>query len=286
VLLDLYQKYGMAFLQHISGGFSLSIHDNSSKKTIVVTDRIGSRPVYYNQTGRGITLSSEIKGLLCDIESDLDYDMKAIYELFSFSWPLSNRTFFKNIKTIPPTSVFTYDHSRKEKRIERYWNYSAGHGNQQHNTENNLLEVFDDLFTNSIGQRIRDANSVGLFLSGGIDSRILAGYCKELCERTSKRLIFYTIGVPGCIQDKIAKRVSAMLGVEYQFLEIPDTQISSYAYEIVINGDGHLRIRDAHFISQLNKVRNEVDTVLVGLFCSELYGETLSPKLLDITSKD
>ena len=286
VLLDLYQKRGMYFVQHISGGFSLSIHDNSSKKTIVVTDRLGSSPVYYNQTGCGITLSSEIKGVMCGMESDLDYDMKAIYELFSFSFPLSNRTLFKNIKTLPNASIFIYDHQRNEGRVEKYWKYDAGHGNQQRNAENNLLDVFDDLFTNSIWQRIKDADSVGVFLSGGIDSRVLAGYCKELCDRTNKRLIFYTVGAPGCIQDKIAKRVSALFGVEHQFIEIPDTQISSYAYEIVANGDGHLRIRDSHFVSAFDKLALTHGCYLAGYMGGSVFGHWIEKPLRDMSKKE
>ena len=264
----------------------MSIHDTSSKKTIVATDIIGLRQIYYSETEDRITLSSDIKGLLCDMESDLDYDMKAIYELFTFSHPRSHRTFFKNIKILPGASVFIYDHQRNEGRVEKYWKYDAGHGKQQPDTENNLLEMFDDLFTNSIWQRIKDADSVGLFLSGGIDSRIIAGYCKGLCDRTNKHLVFYTVGAPGCIQDKTGKRVSATLGVEYQFLEIPDTQISSYANEIIVNGDGHVRIRDSHLISAFDKLALTHDCYLVGYMGGVEFGEGIRRQMEKIKTKD
>ena len=127
---------------------------------------------------------------------------------------------------------------------------------------------------------------IGIFLSGGLDSRLLAGYAKKIADKTDIELISFTFGTKGGWQEKIAKKIAKRLNIENKFFEIPANSIANFAEEVVYKGDGDIRIRDTHFISQLNKVRNEVDTVLVGLFCSELYGETLSPKLLDITSKN
>ena len=70
------------------------------------------------------------------------------------------------------------------------------------------------------------------------------------------------------------------------FYEINSDSIAKYAKEIVYKGDGHIRIRDAHFYSLLREIKSIVDTVLVGFGCSELFGETIFNDLSTITSKN
>ena len=218
-ILELYKKNSLDFVQKLSGSFSLAIYDGNSNKIIIATDMLGSKPLYYRETVDGIILSSEIKGVINN-KSDLKYNMEAIYEFFSFSYPLSNKTFFENIKTLLSASIFIYDNLKKEKRLERYWNYNTSYGKTIGNNEKALLKTYDKIFTNSIKKRIEKHRSVGIFLSGGIDSRLIAGYCRELCNSMGKHLVFYTFGTPGGIEDKIAKKISSTLGVEYQFFEI------------------------------------------------------------------
>jgi len=284
-ILELYKKFGLDFVQYLSGSYSLAIHDGNANKTIVIVDRIGSKPLYYRETVDGIVLSSEIKGVI-DNKGDFEYNMDAIYEFFSFSYPLSDESFFKNIKILPPACVFIYDHINKEKRVERYWNYNPRNKNSNVVNERDLLKLFDGIFTNSIWRRIEKSRSIGVFLSGGLDSRILAGYCKKLCVSNGKNLVFYTFGTSGGIEDKIAKKISATLGVEYKFFEIPSDQISSYAHEIIINGDGHFRIRDAHFVSGFDELGLTHDCYLAGYLADTIFGKHINNYLYGMKKKE
>jgi asparagine synthase (glutamine-hydrolysing) len=109
---------------------------------------------------------------------------------------------------------------------------------------------------------VQDKEKVGVFLSGGLDSRIVAGFASQ----TGKEIVTFTFGARGCIQQRIAEAISQRLGVKNVFYEIPSDFISRYSEEIVYRGDGLVRIRDCHFISILEKVRREVDTVLMGIY--------------------
>ncbi len=283
IILDLYKKFGIQFVQKISGSFSLAIHNGKLKKTFVITDQIGSKPVYYRKIENEIVLSSEIKGLIN--KESLEYRIEAVYEFLSFSYMLSNKTLFKNIELLPFSSVFIYDHLKKEINIKRYGSYNTSDNPGKDYKLDYLLKIFDDLFINSVWQRIKNYESIGLFLSDGIDSRILAGYCKELCDSTKKHLVFYTFGTPGGREDKISRKISALLDVEYKFFKIPDDQISSYANEIAFKGDGHLRIRDAHFIGGFDKLGLTNDFYLAAYMADTVFGKRISNKLRNVKNR-
>ncbi|MCK4821574.1 asparagine synthase, partial [bacterium] len=144
----------------------------------------------------------------------------------------------------------------------------------------------DYLMEKAVKARMEDKDKIGIFLSGGLDSRLIAAFAKRIADHTNKELISFTFGTKGGWQEKIAKQVAEKLEIENRFFEVPSDSIAKYAEEIVYKGDGQIRIRDAHFISGLDKVKKEVDTVLVGFFCSELFGDLLSEDVLNIFSKE
>jgi asparagine synthase (glutamine-hydrolysing) len=286
ILLEEYKLHGLDFVHRISGGFALAIHDGKNNKTYIITDRFASKPLYYSSNSDTLSVSSEIKALLLDKTGHLEFNIGSIYEFLAFWHPLSDRTLFQNIKVLPPASIFIYDHLNKQKRLERYWYYNGTIENNQSYSLYDLVDRFDQLFSRSLWQRINTADSVALFLSGGIDSRIVAAYCADICKKYNKELVFYTFGMPGCVQESVTRQLAAALGVEHRFITINGSQIPIYAEKTIAQGDGHVRIRDTHYIAASERLLLTHDIYLSAYNACIGFGSFIKKQLLTIKNDD
>ena len=288
IVLSLYERHSIELFKYLNGSFCISIYDNRSKQLIIANDRFGSKPLYYDTRSKGLTISSEIKGVLVP-SSSLEYEKNSIVEFFTFSHPLGNKTFFKGIELLPPANILIYDYITNNTHSSSYWTFECNDNASSLTCESDSLETlvqrFSSLMINSIEQRIGDKQHIGIFLSGGIDSRIIAGYAKEIADRTNKHLYSFTFGTKNCIQKRTAYKIAKELNIEQNFYEIPSDTIAKYAQEVVYKGDGHLRIRDAHFIALLEAIQSKVDIVLAGWTADQIFGRHLKKKLFSIKSK-
>jgi asparagine synthetase B (glutamine-hydrolysing) len=216
-----------------------------------------------------------------------EYNVKSIVSLFTFMHLLGNDTFFEGIELLPPASVLVYNVYDHSIHISSYWSYDLEDKPAKfaHLPLEWLIEKFDAAMANSIRWRMGDHENIGIFLSGGIDSRILIGYAKELADKTNKRLHAFTFGTKNGYQHKPTCKVAKALGIKHSFYEIPADTIAKYAWEVVWNGDGHLMIRDAHFISLLQTIREGVDVVLTGYIGGILFGAHVTEAILKFSSK-
>lgn len=286
MIKDLYDKFGLDLVYKISGSFSLSIHDGEIGRTFVISDCIGSKPMYYRLNKDELILSSEPKAII-NKENKISFDMKGVHSFLFYSFIIDDRTFFENLKILPPNCIFSYDH-----RVKKFFkkNYQRGMPQENfaksHEKRENLLDTFSELFKYSIYQRIKNYSSIGLLLSDGIDSRILAAHCKEICDENKKRLTFYTFGYPGGVEDKVSKKVSEELGVERLLFPIPDDQIASFAKEIIRRGDGIPRIRDSHFVAGFKHLSSKHDYYLAGFSADIVFGKQLGSTFRDVIDRE
>lgn len=284
-ILSLYEKQGLDFLKHLNGSFVISIYDGEKDKVMIVNDRYGSKNLFYTINKDGLLYSSEIKAILAEPSIKPKLNPKAVTEFFIFSYVLGNKTLFEGIELLPPASILLYDCKEHKVQIDTYLDFELNRDKEPKSLETYLKE-FESLMEKAMERRMADKDKLGIFLSGGLDSRLMTGFAKRVADKRGKELVTFTFGTKGGWQEKIAKQVAEKLDIDNRFYEIPPDFIANYAEEVVYKGDGHIRIRDAHFVSVLSKVRSEVDTILVGFFCSELFGEVLSADILQVSTKD
>jgi len=244
--------------------FNVTIYDTEADQLLVANDRYGFYPLFYLLDANMFIFASEVKAVLRASGKPPVMNKAAIPEFLTFSFLLGDKTFYKNIKSMLPANMLVYDQSQNRLCFREYWDFTSKHdvGAQEHEPIESYLKEFKILMKKAVEQRVHDKENIGVFLSGGLDSRILAAFASQ----THKQVITFTFGVRGCPQKEIADEVSRRLGVQNIFYEIPSDFVSNFAEEIVYKGDGLIRIRDCHYIALLEKVRRKVDTVLLGTF--------------------
>jgi asparagine synthase (glutamine-hydrolysing) len=243
-VIDIYKMGNLNNLKELNGTFVLMIRDG--KRFILINDQLGSLPLYYVPRKHQILFSSEIKAILEDPSISSLLNLESVVELLTFSYPLGNKSLLKGINLLPPSHMLICDYERGGFELRKYWDFKFEEETAPKCLEDYIRE-FDFKFEKAIRRRILEKDRIGIFLSGGVDSRLLACYAKKVADRMGKTLLSFTFGPRNCLQKKIAKEVADKLGIENIFLELSSNWIENMANEIIYKGDGHLRIRDAHF---------------------------------------
>ena len=166
VVLRMYIEYGVDFVKHINGIFSLAIYDKNKDRLLLARDHLGVKPLYFYQSQTKFIFSSEIKPILSQTKK-FNINQEALPYYFSYRYVPGETTLFENINMIPPATILIINSDRETKAI-KYWDLDLIEERQISKIEAN--ETFSDLFSNSVKhQTISDA-PLGVFLSGGIDS--------------------------------------------------------------------------------------------------------------------
>lgn len=177
VVLRLYEKFGIEFIARLNGDFAFCILDKKLSKLFLVRDRAGIKPLYYCQEGEQLFFASEIKSILAaGIQPVLAEEELLNY--FVFKYTPKNNTLYKNIFRIPPGSYYEYDIGTGKNTMHKYWTLEKKpeYANLSYHDAQHVLF---DLVADSTKARLLGDVPVGNFLSGGLDSSILASFLKD-----------------------------------------------------------------------------------------------------------
>ena len=166
IILALYKRYGINFLEHLPGMFAFALWDDNKKELICARDRFGEKPFYYAFGKNGEFLfASEIKAIIASglIEPVLDRGSVAHFLKHLYVHP--SKTIYKNIFILPAAHRLIYKDGNIT--INRYWNFPEV--NVSLSLDDTLLR-FKELLDNAVKKQLVADVPVGAFLSGGLDS--------------------------------------------------------------------------------------------------------------------
>ena len=170
VILHLYEEYGPGCVNHLNGQFAFAIWDERAHSLFIARDRLGIRPVYYTVQDGALIFGSEIKALLADSRVPAEFDPIALDQIFSYWSPLSPRTAFKGIQTLPP-GHWLLTKPDGEIQVQRYWKVSFPQEEPAPPPSlDDCAQQLRDLLVDATQIRLRADVPVGAYLSGGLDS--------------------------------------------------------------------------------------------------------------------
>ncbi len=270
VILHMFEKHGHAMLPRLRGMFTFCIYNNETKKVFIARDFFGIKPLYYLSEGEKIVaFSSEIKSFLEYPEFKREVNDAAVYNYLSFQYNPLTETFFKNVYKLPPGHFLSIDLNKNETVIEKYWSFSF-------DQKNNLEEKY---VTQKIKETIKDSVShhmiadvpVGAFLSGGIDSSIIATSMQEI--RGEKKIKTFTVGFTSLSEGKESKQTSDFLETDHTEITITAEEYFKALSDAVYHFDEPVADPSAIGLYFLAKeARKSVKVVLSGEGSDELFG--------------
>ena len=167
VLLALYQMHGAAMLHELNGMFTFVIADLTTGEWFAARDRLGVKPLYQAYCGNGILLSSEPAPLL-DIIGKTEFDPIGLRQYRKLRTFFNGHTIWSGISQFPAGHYMT--HTGK---VTRWWHLPEG---QQAVPEDDEIK---ELIKNAVKIREIADVPVGSYLSGGLDSTIIAGLATQ-----------------------------------------------------------------------------------------------------------
>ena len=170
---ELYHALGPQYPAKLSGIFNSIILDEEKQLLHLSKDHLGQKPLYYFNSEDKIIFSSSLMALKNHPDFPNEISQEAISDYLSYLYVPSNTTIYKNVKTISPGSSKTFSLDKFAPSDTPYWqlNYS----NKVNLSYKDACKEFSYLLDNACNKRIQGLDKLNFFLSGGIDSTLIAG---------------------------------------------------------------------------------------------------------------
>jgi asparagine synthase (glutamine-hydrolysing) len=267
VILAAYAQYGKEFCKYLRGMFALVIYDRVLNELVFARDRLGKKPLFIFENEKVIIFSSEVKFFHAFQTIPLEINEESLLNFLSLQYIPGPQTIYKNVSQIKAGELFSYDLNKNQSKSSTYWNMFDYVGQRKDIPE---LDEIDKLLEKSIKYRLVSNVDIGLLLSGGIDSSLLACYMHELA---GKKVKAFNVGFAEQSIDEsaYAKQVASALGLELVSLNLEDISIDNFSKSI-FHADqplGDSAIIPTYLIAK--SIGEHVKVVLSGEGADELF---------------
>jgi asparagine synthase (glutamine-hydrolysing) len=258
-ILRAYEAWGLGMLPKLRGMFAIALLDLRQRKLLVIRDRMGLKPLVYTHAAGEFGFASTVRALLPFLPQERrGFSPEGIDAYLAHRYIPAPRTVFRDIRRLANGHYLEYDLGSGALRESVYWRPEPAAGNWRATLDEatRLRTVAD--------------RPVGIFLSGGVDSAVLAS---RLAAQGYTQLRTYTAAFPGDPMDEApdAARTAASLGLPHAEVEIP-TSIGDSFPRIVADLDEPFADPSAFPMWHLaHAATQEVKVVLAGDGGDELF---------------
>ena len=275
VVLQLFAKLGVDSLIRLNGMFAFAVYDMRARKLWLVRDRLGIKPLYYQFDSKGLTFSSEIKGIIALTAESPTCNLGALHEWLYYGNALGGRTLYNGIKQLLPGHYLEIDLDSFEYVIRAYWSLKrqAERVVGARRNKRDMVNETRRLLEQAVRRQLVSDVPVGVFLSGGVDSSAIAAFASRHYQG---RLATYSVGFDfardGGELPK-AKRVAALYRTEHHEIHIEGGDVGDLVEKMVYHHD--LPFSDAANIPlflMAAQISTQTKVVLQGDGGDELFG--------------
>ena len=271
VILNGYRTWGTDVARHLVGMFALAIVDRIEGTLYLARDRFGEKPLFVHESNEGVCFASELGALaaLPFIERSVDAD--ALGAFLCLNYVPGDRSLMMGIRRLLPGTWRRY--SRAGCEDARYWSPPAttnGIGVEREQAATDLAQRIDE----AIRLALRSDVPVALFLSGGIDSSIIA----ESAVRQGRLAHAYCLDFAesGFSEWDNAAAVARALGIELRRAVLGTDALADF-FAIVEHADDPLADSSALAVWALaREVARDYKVVISGDGGDELFGGYLT----------
>ncbi|MBW2152004.1 MAG: asparagine synthase (glutamine-hydrolyzing) [Deltaproteobacteria bacterium] len=275
VIIPLYRKYGNDFVKHLKGMFAIVIIDK--EQIILARDKFGIKPLFYCRLNEKLIFGSEIKSLLQCPEVPAKLDQRSLEELMVFGYIFSDeRTLLKDIYQVPPGCLISFDGNSLSQQL--YYQIPAPfYLNNGGLDYDEAIGQLSDILINTFELFHKHGDfEKGIYLSGGVDSTLMAVLSREILETCIQTYTLYdSEDTPDF---SYARKVARAIGSEHhEFFVTVDEYLQElpvfvYHYENIVAG-GVFDIQGAAAFQILSKyISRHHKVAFTGEGADELFG--------------
>jgi len=231
VLLHLYECHGLDLFQFLRGMFAFALWDPHQRRAVLARDRFGIKPLYFTIQDEVLYFASEQKALLPFLPR-ISTDATALTEYLTFQFTISENTMFEGISQLMPGHFLTIQNGQV--KTVRYWDVSYEVDFSL--TSQSVEEKLRTLLSETVNLHLRSDVEVGSYISGGVDSTLIAALAKSNTSFGSKSFHGCFRDHPGYDESRFANGAAVALGLDFKEFEITasdfENQIRAVIYHL------------------------------------------------------
>lgn len=234
VILEAYRYWGPDCVSRFNGMWAFAVYDRDTQTTFLSRDRFGVKPLFYTNNGGEIHFASEMKALL-SVTGKVTPNWQYFYHFFDRCTPLgSDQTVFDGILHLRPSHSMIVCNGNVD--IRRYWQPSP----QRPLQHDNPVRAFRDLLTDAVRLRLRSDVPVGVCLSGGVDSSVIATLIASMGVTPETFSVIYK--EPECSEELFVDAVNAATGAHPHTLTPGPHDLFPVLERLVVHHDEPVRM--------------------------------------------
>ena len=253
----------------VEGMFAFALIDKADSKLYLGRDLFGEKPLYYFNNKKDIIFSSELHNVNNEF---FKINQKAIDQFLHYNYVPNSSCIYKNWKKVNPGEIIVFDKNYNKKK---YYEIKVEIEDKKLKftkfSDNNLKKQFDQIFKKVIKETLIADVNVGVFLSGGIDSSIVASYASKL----DKNLRTFSIGIKGnkdYDESHNAERIAKFLNVDHETFFVTNDEIIENIESSILSFDEPFADSSQVLTYILSKkVRKKIKVALTGDGADELF---------------
>ncbi len=266
-----YSKLQQHLMKEIKGSFSLLIFDKKRKQLQLFTDPFNVRPMYYHAHGSKLVISTSLSAIVQFMQEtgqEVAVDETSVMEYYLFEYTLNDQTYIRSVSCMPAGGWLSYLPGGLE--VRQYWDpFEDLNKFEIRYNEEEGVEKLEAVMKHNLDLYLSGNRSTAVALTGGYDSRTNLA----LLGNRAKDFLFYSYGVEDTYDLAIPQEIAEKLHLKFKPIYLSRRYQENYsqnAKEAIEMGDGIAEASRANYLFAFKELAKEYDSILTGLFGSEL----------------
>ncbi|MCF7995747.1 MAG: asparagine synthase (glutamine-hydrolyzing) [Chromatiaceae bacterium] len=227
VILHAYVQWGTGCFERMHGMFAIGLYDRNQQRLILARDPLGIKPLYLAQSSSGLAFASELRALVASGMVERSIDQRALASLLAYGAVQQPLTMYQGVRLLEPGTWMAIDMGQPARGLaaskpQRYWQFPAP---QSGGDYRDACERLHDSLSEAVGSHLMSDVPLGVFLSSGLDSSILATL-SAAASWTPIRT--FTVGFAehqAIDEGPIAAETARLLGVEHHPVLLGEAEV-------------------------------------------------------------
>lgn len=232
VIVHGYEQWGEGLFEKLNGIFAIAIWDSKKKLLLLARDHIGVKPLYYAHRASDLIFASEPKALFCHPKVKPQFNPSQLSNYFFFRAPIAPDTLFDGVKKLLPGSYITFKTKEGSLKEHTFWRPSVSGCCVEDNQE--ARELIRTQIFQSVDKQLMSDVPLGIFLSGGVDSSLVAAAAKNNTDNWQG----FVVSVGGkCDEGVRSQEIADFMGVKNNILNVNGNDFLKYLNKWVYYND-------------------------------------------------
>lgn len=236
-LVHLYEEEGTGLVNKLNGQFAFVIYDRREQKLFLARDHFGINPLYYTVVDGLFIFASEIKAILEHPLVHPEVDLTGLDQVFTFPGLVSPRTMFKGIESLKSGHYLEIKNSQIS-NVE-YWDldYPKIGELAYQESEQHYVEELKRLLNQSVKYRLQADVPVGFYLSGGLDSSLIAALIAAASNGSQRHSLSIGFSEKEICESKYQQSMAALVNSRHHEIIFDWTEISERMLSMIYHSE-------------------------------------------------